>query len=308
MKENEYKNYLSAVRFAKAKQCGRLGNYLTSGGKIFAHSGFKRGIRIHNFVQEYVEKGTTDWIHPVLNLLPPSEDFVNAETEYSSYTSSSLRYIGSPDLVYKDQVIELKTGKKENWHIDQLRFYLKLTNINFGKIIYIDSLEVVEVDDPVEEKELHEVWDSISKGNPKRCNLCSGCPIKKSCSEWQGEVTSDIIDLVDTVARLRELREEKQSLKATYIDKLDEEIKEILEKERELRDKIAQEQEVNNYSIGDINVQVINSTETYVPENVIEDITYEKNPDLFKEPIIKMSEVKKKFGQKRNKKIVKVSM
>ncbi len=110
--------------------------------------------------------------------------------------NEKIRIVGKPDVVLKDEVIEIKytsntRGIPRKHHIEQLRFYLLLTGKRRGKLFYVTNEGYFEydVDKPLtidEAIKYYKNWTS-----PRYSWECLTCNFKEICPFYRGKRVKD---------------------------------------------------------------------------------------------------------------------
>lgn len=139
---------------------------------------FVHGIKPSLVLGSLVHKGLELYLREELN----AETEVEFEKEVEEY-----RIRGKVDAIYKDSVIEIKyaRGLKDNkpyeHHINQLRLYLWLTELEKGKLVYITPDKLVEFDfsNPMSDDEVLMLIDSWK--SPRYDWECGYCDFNSIC-------------------------------------------------------------------------------------------------------------------------------
>ncbi len=106
--------------------------------------------------------------------------------------NEKVKIVGKPDIVLKDEVIEIKytsntRGIPRKHHVEQLRFYLLLTGKEKGKLFYVtnegyfeyDVSEPLTVDEAIR---YYKNWTS-----PRYSWECLTCNFKEICPFYRGK-------------------------------------------------------------------------------------------------------------------------
>lgn len=312
------KDYISATRFAHAVVCGargwELSNPSQSKSKV-PPSAFERGSFFHAEIEKfmYTDEPVSGVIPQDIFLkLPPKSQVlpIKEEVKILKFLGQgediTLRCIGIPDVPTHNQVFELKSGDAKEWHKWQLAYYIWLMDKDSGGLIYFDSDYTFNItnDDPtykVTDALVMEVWLNILRKNEVRCWECSGCPLKKTCGQWSGTASPDMIDLLDAREELDRLAAEKKALDELLFAPLQARFKEAEAKVEAIKTRILDTNGVNNYSLGSHRIRIHNTTVTKLPENFVVP-TYASRPDLYNPPVTIAKKLKDEFGVKSEEK------
>ncbi len=302
------KDYLSATRFAKAINCGLLGYHLSNEKLNIPDKVFERGKILHDMIDSYFQLGQDAFNIPkhMLEGMPDRKEVIpNREyTKLATYNNRTLKCIGTPDLTTSDKVYEFKSGSHSEWHIWQLAFYMWLMEKPYGKLMYFDhpelSFELKEGREKyiVNEEVIIKCWVNILLNTPSRSYLCSSCPIKKTCPEWKGKASEEMLDLVEMNSKKKELEEMKDHYMNNFLNPINEQLSEIKKKEAELRIKIAKENPTpNNYDIAGATISISKRKTIELPEDFVPP-SYEQMPDIYKQPELDKKKATERFGIK----------
>jgi len=221
----EIKDRLSATRFASALLCGRLGRFFQYGGEIKRHPGVWKGKKIHDKLNMWTA-GIGEFpkeLDHVRHLFPQLDDIFMGEKEFiypkeGNFEGIPVYLIGYIDMMTMNkEILDLKTGKKKFRDELQLAFYKYLYKKIYGEdatgsLIYSAGNEKVKSPVEIDDHSIYEAWKNIEGGEPKKCEACSDCPIKKDCPLWQ-KSDSRISKLLSIEKQIKELESEQDDLK-----------------------------------------------------------------------------------------------
>lgn len=306
------KDYFSATRFAHSIECGARGwdlsNPSLSKASAVPLSAFERGSFFHSEIEKfYYTDEPISMVIPqnIFFKLPPKSQVVpiKEEVKYVDLADGTkLKCIGYPDVPTKEMVVELKSGDHKKWHVWQLAYYLWLMDLKKGRLVYFDSDLVVELqdDDPtyrVTDELIRQVWANILEKRETRGAECPGCPLKRTCTQWTGTATEDMLTLVELKEQSRELEAQKKSMEELFVKPINARLKELSERYEATKQKILAENDINNYSLGSHRVRIQTTTITRLPEG-FSIPAYSERPDLYKAPEQKLKVIKDEFGVK----------
>ena len=136
------------------------------------------GEAIDNFIRRLVE---TD--EKIKNDLEKNREFYSKKLKVDGET---VTIIGKPDIVLKDEVIEIKYTNStkdipKKHHIQQLRIYLFLTGKQKGRLFYVTNSDFFEfkVNNPFSENEVVELYKTWK--SPRYSWECNYCNFKDFC-------------------------------------------------------------------------------------------------------------------------------
>lgn len=310
------KNYLSATRFAHSVECGMRGWVLsnpTAYGITKYAPAYKRGLTVHKEVEDYLYGegiiGPTI-PHSLLEKLPQKTKLLPVK-EYNTVVTlpdgTTLSCIGTPDIITEDLVIELKTGQDYEWHKWQLAFYMWITGKQHGKLIYADKDLEIELNQQgqyaVTEETVIKVWNNILSRKEVKCEECSNCPVKKTCSLWVGKTPEKVMQYIDIRNRLQELEDERDVIKKVMLVNLEKEIASLETELEKVKKELLRESDTSVYDIGRYSVSIHYATKKVLPEGFTVP-SYSERPDLYNDPTLKRSNLLKEYGVDKKEKTI----
>ncbi len=247
-----------------------------------------RGSRIHSQIEGYYHD-ENDIPQEWKNVLPEKDEVMFVEKEEMLSGPIPVPLIGIPDLVTKDySIYDIKSGKPRAYYAYQLAFYKYIIEKLYEKkvphlyISYTDRNEKVELKFSITDKDLLRAWSNIEKGEPTKCEKCSGCPIKKTCSIWNSDEDPQVV--LDLIAQ-QKLIESTQDDISSYsdvmikVDAMKGALKEQVLRLEDLKKVARKELEHKSYMKG--LVKITEKTVKRLPEG-FKPKDYSEEPDIYK--------------------------
>ena len=271
---------ISATKYAKGKYCPLLAN------TVLNASSMNRGRKTHNILSKYSKNSY------LFELLSRDDSKTNVSV---SLHIDGVKLTGIIDLLVNNTLYEWKTGKREAWHVDQVMFYLFITNLKVGYISYLDTGEKVKVKNTLTFHSIKKVINKIESKQPTRNDLCGNCKLKSTCSKWN--ISGD-----KYIKQAIRLYKKHKELKSEIIHKTEDFKKELsiynkqlqhVDEKLETVKSILKLYDTNNYVTDDAIVRIFNNSKITVD---VEKYPYNRYPSYYTEPTPIIRKMKSDFG------------